>query len=145
MDQLINILKSTGCSLVVRTAQGQTFTYGGRGVSDLYRLLTTQPQVLRGATVADRVVGRGAAALMILGGVARLHTLLISQPAIGWLAGSQVQFTFDRQVPAIMNRQGNGPCPVERLTAQAGTPQEALPLIAAFVRNMQNKKQTPHE
>ena len=39
-----------------------------RGVADLFRLLREEPQLLRGAFIADKVVGKGAAALMVLGG-----------------------------------------------------------------------------
>ncbi len=35
-----------------------------RGVADLFRLQHEEPQLLRGAFIADKVVGKGAAALM---------------------------------------------------------------------------------
>ena len=35
-----------------------------RGVADLFRLLREEPQLLRGAFIADKVVGKGAAALV---------------------------------------------------------------------------------
>ena len=48
--------------------------YHRRGVIDLYELLRDAPETLAGATIADKVVGRGAAALMVLGKIKRLHT-----------------------------------------------------------------------
>ena len=44
-----------------------------RGVKDLYTLYTTTPSLLNGALVADKVVGRAAATLMVLGGVKRVY------------------------------------------------------------------------
>ena len=66
-DELIRILQDGNHSLVV--AGDGIRTFDGRGISDLYDLLTEHPGWLRGASVADKVVGKGAAALLILGGV----------------------------------------------------------------------------
>ena len=67
MNELIDILDNQNASLVIRDAQGAIHTLHGRGVSDLHNILHNMPQWLNGAMVADKVVGRGAAALMILG------------------------------------------------------------------------------
>lgn len=63
MNDLIDILHEEHHSLVV--ANGDVCTFDGRGISDLYNLLSEDPEFLRGASVADKVVGKGAAALMI--------------------------------------------------------------------------------
>lgn len=67
MDELVRILQDGKHSLVV--AGDGIRTFDGRGISDLYGILTEHPDWLRGASVADKVVGKGAAALLILGGV----------------------------------------------------------------------------
>ncbi len=139
MEELIHILTAENCSLVLRATDGVVHKCYGRGVADLYRLLTEEPELLRGATVADKVVGRGAASLMILGEVAAFHTLLLSEKALGFLKKSDVKFTFDTLVPHIINRQGNGICPVESLTSQAQDPQEAFELITGFISQNSNK------
>lgn len=65
MDELIEILHDKGCSCVVDNGKRRVECYG-RGVKDLFDLLNADAPVLRGAAVADKVVGKGAAALMIL-------------------------------------------------------------------------------
>lgn len=73
MEELINLLHSGGYSCVIANGEvHRTFTQ--RGVADLYDLLTQEPDFLRGASIADKVVGKGAAALMILGGIKELYT-----------------------------------------------------------------------
>ena len=136
MNELIDILDNQNASLVIRDTQGIIHTCHGRGVSDLHRILHNSPQWLNGAMVADKVVGRGAAALMILGGVKQLHAALISEQAIDFLEKAHVKFSCGKQVPAIINRAGTGLCPVETLTAHCTTPQEALPLIDQFVSSL---------
>lgn len=135
MQHLIDILHDSACSLVVGKGD-DIATYNGRGVSDLYRLLTTEPSALRGACIADKVVGKGAAALMILGGISALWADVISQAAIDLLADSDIAVQYGRKVPHIINRQGIGVCPVERLCADASTADECLPLIKSFLQDM---------
>ena len=64
MEDLINLLHEGNHSLVV--ANGDVATFDGKGVSDLYNLLREDPIFLDGADVADKVVGKGAAALLSL-------------------------------------------------------------------------------
>ena len=72
MEELINLLHSGGYSCVIANGDNiRTFTQ--RGVADLYDLLTQEPDFLKGASIADKVVGKGAAALMILGGIRELR------------------------------------------------------------------------
>lgn len=126
------ILAHGDFSLVVLNG-AVTRTFTGRGVSDLYNLLTLEPALLKGASIADKVVGKGAAALMILGKVSRLHAAVISEAALDLFAGSDVGVTYTRRVPSIINRAGTGPCPVESLCAGCSTPAECLPLISSFL------------
>ncbi len=67
MDELVRILQDGNHSLVV--ASDRIRSFDGRGIFDLYGILTEHPDWLRGASVADKVVGKGAAALLILDGV----------------------------------------------------------------------------
>ncbi len=72
MDELIRLLHEGGYSCVIRKEEIRTFTQ--RGVADLYDLLNQHPVFLHGAQVADKVVGKAAAALMVLGGVREVYT-----------------------------------------------------------------------
>ncbi len=73
LEDLATLLRSGGHSLAVYDGTA-VHTYDSRGVADLYRLLREAPATLPGAMVADKVVGKGAAALMILGGVREVFT-----------------------------------------------------------------------
>ena len=107
-----------------------------RGVSDLWQLLHEEPEFLRGAFVADKVVGKGAAALMAAGGVRGLYARTISRPALDLLAAAGIPVEYETAVEHIINRTGTGICPVEQLCADAPTPEACLPRIGEFVRRM---------
>lgn len=137
MQSLTTLLHDGNHTLVVAGGDGEVRTFDRRGVADLFDLLTAEPRFLRGAIVADKVVGKGAAALMISGGVAEVHADIISEAALALFAESNVnvRVSFDRQVPFIRNRAGTGCCPVEALCRDCATAAECLPRIRNFILN----------
>uniref|UniRef100_UPI00405787D8 DUF1893 domain-containing protein n=1 Tax=Alistipes sp. TaxID=1872444 RepID=UPI00405787D8 len=131
---LVDRLRREHCSCVIRNATGEEAFYG-RGVSDLYGLLCERPHLLRGASVADKVVGKGAAALMILGGVERLYAEVISRPALALIARSTMQLSYAKVVEQIMNRTQTDRCPVERRCQACQTAEECLIEIQTFMNS----------
>lgn len=136
MQQLKQILIESGCSLVIKNQQGKVCQYTQRGVKDLLQLLEKQPSMLNGAQIADKVVGKGAAALMVLGQVSQLHAITISQPAADLLSKYKVELSYDNIVPAIQNRAKNGLCPIETACIKCKTAQDCLPIIKQTLANM---------
>ena len=79
-QQLKERLLAEQCSCVIYN-RGEVRIFRERGVKDLYRLLKEEPEFLAGASMADKVVGKAAAALLALGGVREVFALVISLPA----------------------------------------------------------------
>ena len=107
-----------------------------RGVADLYALLHNEPELLRGASVADKVVGRAAAALMIAGGVRALHTGVVSRLALDLFTQSPVEVYYDVVVEHVINRTQTDWCPLERRCADAQTVEECLERIDRFMEEL---------
>ena len=97
MERLKEILHSRNCSCVVEN-RGAVRIFYNRGIKDLYTIYTTEPTLLCGAKIADKVVGRAAAALMILGGVECLYTDVISDLALDLLNNSSIKVSYNRSV-----------------------------------------------
>lgn len=138
MKHLIEILDKQGCSLVIRS-QGKEQCYWKRGVADLFHLLRNEPQVLLNAQLADKVIGKGAAALMVLGGVKEVYSHIISQPALQLLEDAHVCVSYTKCVEHIINRVGTDWCPVEKLCMSATTAEECLSLIEQFLEMKQKQ------
>lgn len=134
MDDLINILHEGNHSLVV--ANGDICTFDQRGIADLYDLLCNDSGFLAGASIADKVVGKGAAALIILGRTAELYADIISESALEILNQSPVKVSYGQKVHHIINRQGTGMCPVETLCKDCKTAEECSPLIQKFMKGL---------
>ena len=130
----VDILHSGPFTLAVAN-HGEVRTFTRRGVADLAGLLETDPGFLHGSAVADKVVGRAAAALMILGGVERLHTRVISRHALSLLDESDMHVQWDEVTAHVINRTGDGWCPLETLCRELATPQQCYAAIRKFLYN----------
>lgn len=135
MDDLINLLHNGKHSLVV--ANGDVCTFDRRGIADLYDLWRNDPGFLDGASIADKVVGKGAAALVILGHAAEIYADIISDSALELFQGYPLKVSFGQKVPDIINRMGNGICPVEVLCRDCKTATECLPFIQNFINDLE--------
>ena len=137
-QQLIQRLHDEGCSCVVYN-NGQTLLFHSRGVQDIHHLLHTSPTTLRGAMIADKVVGKGAAALMIAGGVEWVYAEVISQAALALFAEHNIEVEVGSIVPNIINRAGTDICPVEKLCLPKSDIEECVGLIDEFVKTNTQK------
>lgn len=134
--QLVDLLRDEQASCVIRNG-AETRIFRERGVKDLFRLLETDPAFLSGACVADKVVGKGAAALMVLGGVRGVYAEVVSTPALGLFSAAHIPVEYGLEVPHIINRAKTGWCPVETLCRDCRTAEECLPLIRGFIAQQQ--------
>lgn len=82
-----------------------------RGVKPLLDFLDTGK--LKGAIVVDKVIGRAAAAICILGGVSEIHTKVISDGAKELLKKYGIVVSAKKAVKEIENRNKTGACPME--------------------------------
>jgi iron complex outermembrane receptor protein len=135
VDELKEILLAGGWSCVIRSADGVVRTFSERGVVDLYHLLTGEPETLRGAQVVDKVVGKGAAALLALGRVSEVYAEVASTPAMKLLSEAGVCANCGFEVPYIVNRDRSGWCPVEKLCAEVNSPETILDSITKFLES----------
>lgn len=132
LTDLVRILHNEQCSCVIGK-DDRVLCFHERGVKDLYTVLSTDPAILLKSKVADKVIGKGAAALMILGKVSEVYGEVVSQPAMSLFTNSDIKVEAKTIVPNIINRSGTGICPVESLCMNCMTPEECLPLISSFL------------
>lgn len=140
MRRLIEILRREACSLVVETATGDVTTYNKPGVRDLVWLLDNEPWRLRRARVADKVIGRAAAALLVNGGVAAVHGEVMSRRALPLLEEAGVDVSWGELVDAIVVPEGDTRCRLEEIVMPATTAAQAEALLRDHFRLMRNSK-----
>lgn len=136
-QQLISILREKKCSLVVSN-HGIVSCYSKPGVRDLEYLLEHSPEVLHGAVIADKVIGKAAAAMVAVGGVKELYAEVMSQRAIPFLERAGIKYAYGTLVAAIAEQADR--CPLEKITEPASTPEEAVALLKAHFAEMQSER-----
>lgn len=135
MDELINRIHQEGVTLALSN-DGKIYTFHQRGIADLYYIYTNSPELLNNAIIADKVVGKGAATIMIAGGVKRIHADVISIPAMKMLETSGIEISYTSLVPHIWNRTHTDWCPVEKRCCDIETISGCLEQIKKFIEQL---------
>ncbi|MBQ9704825.1 MAG: DUF1893 domain-containing protein [Paludibacteraceae bacterium] len=130
-EEMLNTLNKNQLSLLVRN-KGITTQHQNHGVQDLLQVLDEQPARLQGAVVADKMIGKAAAALMAAGGVKEVHTNLICTPARELLEQEGVTVYYKEEVPMILNRDRSGQCPIDSRLNNAATLDDCLCILRSM-------------
>lgn len=134
---IISLLHDTGCSCVIENNE-EIRTFHRRGVIDLYELYENEQNFMKDASLADKIIGKGAAALIALGQMRQVYADVISTPALDVLRKAGIPTSYGQEVPHIINRKGDGFCPLEIRCKGLDTPQKMFPVIKRFVEEMRN-------
>ncbi len=130
--QMLDMLNEQGLSLLVYN-NGELTTHANRGIQDLLQLISEQPERLDGAVAADKVIGKSAAAIMIVGGVKEVHTNLICTPARELFEKEGVLVFATEEVPMILNRDKSGMCPMDTQIANIESIDECVAVLRGII------------
>lgn len=142
MKDLIDILHNENLTLVVKSDDGTIHRFTQRGVKDLLTLLTERPKLLHDALIADKAVGKAAAACMVMGEAKHVHADVMSQPALVLLQRHGIEAEYGTLVDHIINRTGDGWCPLERLSRDINNPATIIQKIQEFFAS---QRKTPEQ
>jgi hypothetical protein len=128
------ILNEGGFTCVL--CRGETvYTATARGVKPLMDWLE-QGLDLRGFSAADKVVGRATAYLYCLLGVEAVFAGVMSQGAMDILRNHGIDATADKVAAYIINRRGDGRCPMELAVADITDPSDAPAAIKKMMTQL---------
>lgn len=136
MEDLIRILHDEGLTLVIKSEDGRSHRFNHRGVKDLLELVTHHSDVLKNAMIADKAVGKAAAACMVVGGALHVHADVMSEPALAMLTRHGVMSQYGQLVDHIINRSGDDWCPMERLSHDIDNPRDIILKISDFFKSI---------
>ncbi len=108
-----------------------------RGVKPLVGFLESNED-FNGFCAADKTVGLGAAHLYILLGVKSVWANVMSRSARKLLEQNGICTFCENEVPYIINRRGDGACPVETAVKGITSSNQAFEVICEWLEN--NKK-----
>lgn len=124
-----NILSENNTLTCVMQNNNVVYRSALRGISPLLSWLSADSGALRDAYVADKVIGKAAALLMVYGGVAQVYAAVISRPAADCFDKNGIQYVYDKKVEYIINRTGDGLCPMEQCCLDIDSPETAYTVL----------------
>lgn len=116
MEEVKKALQEDGITFAAISSKGELRTSSRRGIAPIMEILALEDGFFKGAVVADRVIGRAAALLLSKGKIQALHANVLSAHAEDALGVKGIPFSYDEKVPYIINRTGDGMCPMEAAT-----------------------------
>lgn len=135
IEDLKNILLKENHTIVIYKNDASVYTSNDRGVAPLMKLLKEDKSQLQDSMIADKVIGKAAALLMALAKVKEVYTPTISAPALQVFNNHNIEIYYDKVVERIVNRKGDGLCPMETLCLNIENPEEAFLVINKWQLN----------
>lgn len=108
----INLITEGTASCVVIKENTIVKTQCDRGIGPVIRLY--ESGILKDAFVVDKIIGKAAAMVLTLGGIKGCYGVTMSASAVKWLKEHHVTVQYETCVEAIVNRTGDGICPMEQ-------------------------------
>lgn len=103
-----------------------------KGIKPMYILATEMKKKACNASLADRVIGKGAAILCGYIGIKEVYTDLISEGGIATLDKYKILYTMTKSCEYIKNRDKTDYCPIEKLSLPLEDPVLLLQKIKEF-------------
>ncbi len=99
-----------------------------RGIRPLVKWIEkgTKP---RGYSAADKIVGKAAALLYAYMGIGALFAAVLSEEGAAVLQKFGIASEYETLVPVVINRKGDGVCPMEQTVQGTDVPAKALELL----------------
>lgn len=106
-------LNDSNASLVVLYQNGTCKEYYNRRIEDIVAILLENKDALKGAIIADKVIGKVAGSVLAVAGIKELYADIISEFAIPVLDKNGIKYEYNNKVDFIQNNDKTGMCPME--------------------------------
>lgn len=109
-----------------------------RGIAPIIEMY--ESGLLYGAVVVDKIVGKAAAQIMTLGGVKQCLGVTMSKSAYEYLSKNGIIAEYETLADYIVNRSGDGICPMEEAVIDIDDPTEALAAVKRRLEELRTQK-----
>ena len=113
LEEIKKILHEKKASLVVVYENGEIKEYYHNRIKDIKEILQENPDALKNAIIADKVIGKVAGSILTVAGVKEIYADVMSQYAVPVLEEDHVKYEYKNLVEYIQNNEKNGMCPME--------------------------------
>jgi len=130
------ILKEKDLSLVIVKQSEPLYESSLPGIGGLLQAVEKLRNRLHNSSVADKVVGRAAALLLIHSHIKEVYAATLSNEGLKVLSERNVPVEHEGLVPKILDREGKNICPFERFSLTIDSIDEAYEQLKAFAEDL---------
>lgn len=113
LEEVKQLLHGKNASLVVCYESGEIKEYYSDRITDIKNILKADSNALKGAIIADKVIGKVAGSILVAAGVKEIYADVISKLAIPVLEENNIKYEYFKKVDYIVNKTNTGMCPME--------------------------------
>lgn len=113
LEKVKEKLYSTKASLVVLYSNGEIKEYYQNRINDIKDILRGNENALKGAIIADKVIGKLAGSILTASGVKEIYADVMSKYALPVLEKNNIKYEYKNLVEYIQNNDKTGMCPME--------------------------------
>lgn len=117
----------------------KTYSSARRGIAPLVELIDSGEN-FHGASVADKAIGKAAALLLVLIGVKEVYSTVMSQGAESVFDAHRINYSCEIKADYIINRTGDGMCPMEAAVSNIDDPDIALERVRETLESLRAKE-----
>jgi|GEM_PF-684066 len=126
IDELKQRFHASDYACLIIKDDEEVFSSTARGILPIVQGVSK----MKGAYLADKVVGRAAALICVHGGILATYANIMTESAAEVFAEYGILFEADEIIEAVRNRDDTDFCPMEKLGAELSCPKQALGKVA---------------
>lgn len=131
-----NLLSEVGCAFVLLKDDMEPVYSSEIGLKPIMVILRQDKLGLENGVIADKVIGKAAALMLVLSKAQAVHGVVMSQAAVKVLDENGINYSYDTLVPFIENRTKTGMCPLEKCVTEISDPVAAFDEIESTIAEL---------
>lgn len=141
LEQASQLLKDNSCTCIILKNDEIIYKSNYIGVKPLLEFLRENVSLGKDdrLTLIDKIIGKAALLLAVKCRIHEIFTPIISQEAISTAEHYSIKWESGKVVPHIVNREGNGKCPIEASVTDTINLDEAYINIKGTIAELMKK------
>lgn len=135
------LVDKKACELAIFMNGSVVYTARGSGIAPLMEVFDTSPQFLPDAAVADKIIGKAAAMILYHAGAAAVYGAVMSEAGRNYLDERGIKVACKALTLRILNRNGDGLCPVEQAVLDVEDAAEGIVQIRQRLAELKSGQQ----
>jgi len=137
LHSAVNLIREGTATCVVIRENRIVRTGMGTGIGPV--ILLYEEGALKDASIVDKIDGKAAAMIFVLGGAKSCYGVTMSKSAEAYLKAHQVSTASDTLVETISDRAGGGVCPMEQTVMEIDDPAEGLTALKKRLEELRSE------